>query len=173
MSDPNDRRAAFLESLAGHQGIIHKIGHLYFDDPVEREDFFQEVLLNAWRSYASFSGASTFTTWLYRIALNTALERLRAERAKRGQLVALPADETVEIAAPPAHDEAASRDLRRAIEGLDDLEKSVILLYIEGESYGEIADITGLTENHVGVKINRIKQKLRERLTPREDRHGT
>jgi RNA polymerase sigma-70 factor (ECF subfamily) len=173
MTDREDRRKSFMEGLAGHQGIIHKVGHLYFDDAVEREDFFQEVLLNAWGSYASFAGGSAFTTWLYRVALNTALQRLRADCVKRRRFVAAPAEEATQVAAAPAVGEAVSRDLRRAIEGLDDLEKSIILLYIEGSTYVEIADITGLTEGHVGVKINRIKNKLRERLAPREDRHGT
>ena len=168
-----DRRSAFLEDVSRHQGLIHKICRLYFHEPAEREDAFQDILLNAWRSYPSFAGRSAFSTWLYRVALNTALMRLRAARPERRNM-APGAAEKAEKVAVPAGETAGDdiRALRRAVESLDDLEKSVILLHLEDLGYREIAEITGLTENHVGVKLNRIKAKLRERLSAPEIEHG-
>ncbi len=159
-----------MEDVFRHQGIIHKIARLYFDDPTEREDVFQDILLNAWRSYDSFAGESSFSTWLYKVALNTALFRLRTRRAARRKLDMLP-EARASILGTAARDDAVL-GLRRAIGVLGDLEKSVILLHLEGKSYREIAEITGSTEGHVGVKLNRIKQKLKTRLAPQEKNDG-
>jgi RNA polymerase sigma-70 factor (ECF subfamily) len=170
MKKREDVRTRFMEDVFRHQGIIHKIARLYFDDPTEREDVFQDILLNAWRSYDSFAGASAFSTWLYKVALNTALFRLRARRVARRKLDALPEAGT-SVVSTEARDDAVL-GLRSAIGVLDDLEKSVILLHLEAKSYREIAEITGLTEGHVGVKLNRIKQKLKARMAPQEESDG-
>lgn len=160
-----------MEQIAAHQGIIHKIARLYFDADVEREDFFQEVLLNAWRTYPAFAGESAFSTWLYKVGLNTALMRLRAARTGRQKILAASKVSAEDHGGAEGRDDA-SRSLRRAMECLDDLEKSIIQMHLEGKSYREIAAITGLNEGHVGVKINRMKQKLRARLAPGQERHG-
>jgi RNA polymerase sigma factor (sigma-70 family) len=163
MNQSGDGRAAFLEQVARHQGVIHKLCRLYFNDPLEREDAFQDALLNAWRAYPRFAGQAAFSTWLYRVALNTILMRVRSARAERRRSGPVG---SIESAAIPDRSAAAieAHELRLAIESLDDAEKSIILLHLEAFSYPEIAEITGLTESHVGVKINRIKAKLKTRL---------
>jgi RNA polymerase sigma-70 factor (ECF subfamily) len=167
-----DLEKAFLEGVAAHQGILHRIGRIYFAAGTDREDFLQQALLNAWRSFPRFEGRSAFSTWLYRVALNTALMQRRREpesvrpRGALDDLDALPAP-----APRPDEEEALSR-LRRAIMGLGSIDRSIVLLYLEELSYCEIAEITGLTENHIGVRLNRIKGRLRERLENEEDRHG-
>jgi RNA polymerase sigma-70 factor (ECF subfamily) len=170
MKEREDVRNRFMEDVFRHQGIIHKIARLYFDDPTEREDVFQDVLLNAWRSYDSFAGASAFSTWLYKVALNTALLKLRASRAARRKSEGLQKADAP-IANVDARDDAVL-SLRSAMRTLNDLEKSIILLHLDGKSYRETAEITGLTEGHIGVKLNRIKQKLKTRLAPQEESDG-
>lgn len=161
-----------MEELAHHQGIIHKLCRLYFRDGLAREDAFQDILLNAWKAYPTFAGRSSFSTWLYRVALNTILMRVRASKTERRE--PRPKTEASLIAAPESA--ASTGDgsilLRRAIDSLDEAEKAIILLYLEEMPYRDIAEITGLTENHVGVKISRIKLKLKGRLGELEDVHG-
>jgi len=173
-----DLEKTFLEGVAAHQGILHRIGRLYFAAQADREDFLQQALLNAWRSFPRFEGRSAFSTWLYRVALNTALMQIRRREPSRiggagtvdpGELESLPAP-------APSRPEADEKDLarlRRAIMDLGPIDRSVVLLYLEELSYREIAEITGITENHVGVRLNRIKARLRDRLEGEEDRHGS
>ena len=165
----------FMAGVSAHQGILHRIGRLYFEMKSDREDFLQQALLNAWRSYPRFEGRSSFSTWLYKVALNTALMRLRKrqETAAGGERTGL---EDLEALAGPEPRSAPEEDLsrlRRAIRGLQPIDRSVVLLYLEELSYREIAEITGLTENNVGVRLSRIKDRLRERIDREEERHGS
>jgi RNA polymerase sigma-70 factor (ECF subfamily) len=155
----------FVRLIDEHQGIIHKICLVYTDDEDDRKDLFQEILLNAWRSFPSYEYRAKFSTWLYRVALNTALMGLRRRRP-----------ETIDVhsvadllPAPPEPDREDVRILYRTIESLPPGDKALILLYLDDLSYQEISEITGLSENHVGVKINRIKKKLASRM---EHVHG-
>lgn len=169
-----DLEKAFLERIEAHQGILHRIGRLYFAAKTDREDFLQQALLNAWRSYPRFEGRSAFSTWLYRVALNTALMQKRrrdpVESSEAGRFDAMPALPTAPGRSESGED--LSR-LRQAILSLGPIDRSIVLLYLEDLSYREIAEITGLTENHVGVRLNRIKNRLRELLEGEEDRHGS
>lgn len=136
----------------------------------DREDLFQEILVNAWKAYPRFEGRSKFSTWLYRIALNTALMQLRKDiRHRKNEHV-----NVQDMPEEPAQEEWEDKEYRflySAIDRLDDVEKAVILLYLEELSYTEIAYILGFTENHVGVKINRIKKKLKDILEYQD--HGS
>lgn len=172
-----DLEKTFLEGVTAHQGILHRIGRLYFAAPADREDFVQQALLNAWRSFPRFEGRSAFSTWLYRVALNTALMQQRRREPPRsgsGKTGGLDALESLPApAAPPEPDEEAMSRLRRAVMDLGPIDRSIVLLYLEELSYRDIAEITGLTENHIGVRLNRIKARLRDRLEREEDRHGS
>jgi RNA polymerase sigma factor (sigma-70 family) len=150
----------FSEQIYSHLGILHKICRTYKRDPDDRDDLFQEIVFNAWKSYPKFEGRSKFSTWLYRVALNTALYQNRKDRffGKKVDLELIQHHVAVEV-------KDDNTDLLwMAINKLDELEKSVVVLYLEELPYKEISEITGLTENNVAVKLNRIKSKMKKIL---------
>lgn len=152
---------AFLALMAEHQGIIHKICRLYRDSREDREDLFQEITFQLWKSFPSFKGNSLISTWLYRIALNTAIASYRKEKPTIDYVETLP-----EFAEESQNEELILRQERllTAIKQLSESEKAIIALYLEDLSYLQIAEILGISENNVGVKINRIKTKIQQLL---------
>lgn len=149
----------FIENIEKNQLIIHKISNIYFDTREDREDFFQDVLLNSWRSFPNFEGKSKFSTWLYKVALNTALRKLRS---KKNKIKTININEVkTEFKEEESNYEENVMLLYKAINSLDELDRMITMLYLDKLSYREISEITGLTETNVGVKINRIKQKLK------------
>jgi RNA polymerase sigma factor (sigma-70 family) len=158
-------RKEFVDILNNHRGLIYKVCHLYCDDPEDRKDLFQEIVLQVWKSLGSFRQESTIGTWMYRIALNTAITHFRKEK-RLGGTVSLTG-----IDIPDLNDsnekEDQLKELFKAIENLDRLDKSIILLYLEEKSYEEISEITGLSRTNVGVRLNRIKIKLSNTVTNR------
>jgi RNA polymerase sigma-70 factor (ECF subfamily) len=158
------KKEEFLSLVNQNKGILYRISRLYGENEADRKDLFQDILLNLWKGYASFRNESKFSTWLYRIALNTCITAYRKKRRnlpilsireKHNQIpdVSFNADYIEDI-----------RHLYQAIGKLDKLEKAIIILYLEEKSYEEIAEIAGITTNHAGVKITRIKAKLRQYL---------
>jgi RNA polymerase sigma-70 factor (ECF subfamily) len=133
---------------------------VYGRDTEEQRDLFQEMVLQLWRSYASFQGQSSFTTWMYRVALNTAL----LERRKASRRPSMSQGGDVEFrnvaAETPASDESV-RMLRVCIQELPDLDRAIVLLYLEERSYDEISEITGLSRSNVSVRLVRLKERLR------------
>lgn len=152
----------FLELVNRCQKVIHKVCWLYADSPEDRQDLFQEILFQLWRSYPSFAGKSNFSTWTYRIALNTAITALRKE-TRRPEQVELNTDA---IASEAAAAGPASREqveiLYRLIRRLSRVDRALIMLYLDDLSYREISEVLGLSENNIGVKLNRIKSRLQE-----------
>ena len=135
-----------------------------FKDNDDVNDLFQDMLLQLWQAWPSFKGASKLTTWMYRVCLNTAIARLR----KSGRSPALQAltltQHGIPDIGPQRLDILFDNELQTAIEGLDRIDRALIMLYLDEKSYKEIAEIMGLTETNVGVKLNRIKTKLKERM---------
>lgn len=159
----------FAGIISQNQGILHKISSLYCNDPEEKNDLFQEILYQLWRSYPTFRNESKISTWIYRVALNTAITFLRKQKARPGQ-------DSFTEKIPDIQDDSEQELLDRqfkllytSIEKLDKIEKAIIMLYLEGASYEEIADIIGITSNHVGVKLNRIKAKLKSLINFLDD----
>lgn len=151
---------AFLVSIQQHQGILHKLCRLYRDSPEDREDLFQEMIYQLWKSYPTFSGNAKISTWMYRIALNTALAGFRKRSVPITYTDAVP-----DLPAASDHNTTIQQDrLFAALSQLSDAEKAIIALYLEDMSYQEISGIIGIDENYVGVKINRIKTKLKNIL---------
>ena len=152
---------AFLTLMAEHQGIIHKICRLYRDSREDREDLFQEITFQLWKSFPSFKGNSLISTWLYRIALNTAIASYRKEKPTIDYVETLP-----EFAVVHQYEELILRQERllTAMKQLSESEKAIIALYLDDLSYLQIAEILGISENNVGVKINRIKTKIQQLL---------
>ena len=150
----------FLRNIMVNQGIIHKVTRIYCDNVDDRKDLFQEILIQLWKSYSSFKEQSKFSTWMYRVAINTAITAYK--RGSRQTANALFVREIPSIA-DDDYDYELEENLNllhTAIDQLTGIEKSIILLYLEEKSYEEIAEITGITQNYVRVKMNRIKKKL-------------
>jgi RNA polymerase sigma-70 factor (ECF subfamily) len=151
----------FLEIVRVNQGIIHKVCSVYCDNEEDRRDLFQEILAQLWKSFPGFRHESKFSTWMYRIALNTAITSFKKWRRQpaTGRL----SGDNYQIAEDTSSletDENIAR-LKQAIAKLSGIEKSIILLFLENKSYEDIAEITGITQNYVRVKMNRIKTKLK------------
>ncbi|MEJ0031571.1 MAG: RNA polymerase sigma factor [Bacteroidota bacterium] len=155
----DDLSRQFSEQISNHLGILHKICRTYKKDPDDRDDLFQEIVFNAWKSFPRFEGRSKFSTWLYRVALNTALYQNRKDHFFGKKI-------DVEILNNISVDvkEDNTDLLWMAINKLDELEKSIVVLYLEELPYKEISEITGLSENNVAVKLNRIKSKMKKIL---------
>ena len=142
-----------------HQGIVLHISALYSNSRDERDDVSQEIILQAWKSFKSFKDQSKFSTWLYRVALNTAISYLR--KSKKVELISMSNlnDPTVE-SVNELDEEIAN--LYQAINRLSKIDKALVLLYLEDYGYEEMAGILGISSTNVGVKINRIKKRLKK-----------
>lgn len=165
MSDREDR---YLRLVRENRGRLRRICRAYADSEAEEEDLFQEILLEAWRSLPSFEGRSKIDTWLYRVALNTALGHERKRDVRRE--ARLQEDELPRGSDPPRPDAWAAERRRldrlyQAIDRLDETDRALVLMYLDERSYAEMAEVLGLTENHVGVKLHRAKKKLSRWLT--------
>jgi RNA polymerase sigma-70 factor (ECF subfamily) len=162
-----ERERLFQELFAENRARIQRLCYGYLGPCGEVEDLFQDVMINVWNSLPNFRGESRASTWLYRVAVNTAL----LYRRKRRTTEPLPElRDPSRGAQQNLEDEERLQALRAAIATLPDQDRLIITLLLEGVSYKEISEITGLTVNHVGVKISRIKQTLEDMLT--EAPHG-
>lgn len=154
----------FVSYINDHRGLLFKICNLYCSDAEDRKDLFQEMVLQLWKAFPTFRGASSPSTWMYRVALNTAISNYRKSlRRPQKQEQDQQLFEVPDINTLPMQVENQQM-LYAAIEKLNDLEKAVILLYLDEKSYAEIAEILGITISNVGVRINRIKNKLSQQL---------
>jgi RNA polymerase sigma factor (sigma-70 family) len=150
--------ATFVEQLNHNIGIAYKVCRLYFAHEDEREDVLQEMMYQLWKSYKSFDGRSKFSTWMYRVCLNTVLTYQRKRQPKKEEPLAATHHQIAEEISPDK-DETV-RLLFEAIRKLSPLNKAIILLYLENVSYEEIASVMGLTRSNVSVKLVRIKKEL-------------
>lgn len=162
-----EREDVFLEAIRENRGRLRRICRAYSGSRDEERDLYQEILLEAWRSLPSFHGDASLDTWLYRVALNTALARDRTRATRRE--ATLPEDDPVMGSDPPRPDErmAERKRLERlygAIDRLDATDRALVLMYLEERSYAEMAEVLGISANYVGVKLHRIRAKLAEWL---------
>ncbi|MBO4660454.1 MAG: sigma-70 family RNA polymerase sigma factor [Prevotella sp.] len=150
----------FLDMIEAQKRVIYKVCYIYAKDQEELNDLFQEVVLNLWKSFPRYRGDSKFSTWVYRVAMNTCITFLRRS-SSRPQTVPM----TANIAGQMVADEGTAaqlRELYRLINQLGKLERALILLWLEERSYQEMADILGISKANVAVKLNRIKGKLKQ-----------
>jgi RNA polymerase sigma-70 factor (ECF subfamily) len=162
----------FLDLVHRHQRIVGHVCALYARTPDERDDLYQEIVLQLWRSFPGFRGDAKFSTWMYRVALNTAL--LSRRRGARRIETTTEVDLADAPATAPDRDDDDLRALYAAIRSLPPLDRAIVLLYLEQHTHDEIAAITGLEPKNVGVRIVRIKQRLRERFAdPRAAEHAS
>lgn len=159
----NGAQAAFITALERNRGILFKVAAGYCSDRAEREDLIQDMIVQLWRSYERFDGRSSFSTWMYRIALNVAIlfyrheQRQARHRADAGFL-----EEALGTQEP--RDERISL-LREMVEQLDEMNRALMLLYLDDLPHSEIATILGISETNVATKIGRIKQRLKRIAT--------
>ena len=145
-----------------HAGIIIKICRAYTDNQADFEDYYQEVCLQVWRSRDNHDGQCAWTTWIYRIALNVCLTNQKQNK-KHSQNAEEPHTDTLIAPDTPFENEDINR-LYGAIRQLSEVDRAVILLYLDEKSYQEIADIIGTKANNIGVRVNRIKTRLEKLL---------
>ena len=150
----------FLKLIHNHQRIIYKVCKTYRDSREDQEDLFQEIVYQYWKSYPSFRGESKISSWMYQIALNIAIAVYRKQKLPVHYVDKMP-EQTFGLAEQVSENEER---LFKALRILSDTEKALISLFLEGFSYKEIAAITGITESNTGVRLNRIKNKLKELL---------
>jgi RNA polymerase sigma-70 factor (ECF subfamily) len=148
----------FTELLHQNQGIVHKICNLYFGNRIEKDDYQQELIIQLWKAFPSFSNQSKFSTWMYRVCLNAAIDILRKEKSQT-RLVKIDHDLT-KIPDDKDDDNSNQEKLHRAINRLSEIDKAIITMYLDEFSYKEIAEIVGISESNTGVKINRIKTEI-------------
>jgi RNA polymerase sigma-70 factor (ECF subfamily) len=158
----------FLQIITENQGIIHKVCSIYCDLEEDRRDLFQEILVQLWKSYPSFRSESKFTTWMYRVALNTAITSFKKDKRQPDKSGI--SYENLQLAEEiyDTRTEDQIIILNQAVSQLSGIEKSIILLFLEDKKYEEIAEITGITQNYVRVKMNRIKKKLKMLMNTKE-----
>lgn len=149
----------FLDLIDEYQKIIHKVCSMYTDDREDHDDLFQEILLQLWQGYPRFKGDAKISTWMYRVSLYTAISSVKKRKKQQPEQEYIYLQPKMENPDPYQFE-----NLTAAIEILSKTDKALVMLYLEEKSYKEIAEIMGMTESNVGVKINRIKKRLKEIL---------
>mgnify|MGYP005996243331 FL=1 len=156
----------FVAQLEENQNIVHKICRMYTNDQQSHKDLFQEITIQLWRAYPNFRGDSKFSTWMYRVALNTAITLYRKSKRR----IKTQDYDTVhfKISDIPYDDETEQQLnlMYKAVKQLNDIEKALVFLYLEDKNYRDISETLGISEVNARVKMNRIKTKLKTILNP-------
>ena len=159
------QEAQFLRDLNQHAGMVHRICRSYFTDFDEQQDAFQEIVYQLWKSYEGFKGDSKFSTWMYKVALHTVFGQLRKGKNNiRVQPLTTSLTERIATDETALAQQEKLQSLYSAINTLTPVDKAITLLYLDDNSYDEIAAITGITKTNVSVRLVRIKKKLEEKL---------
>ena len=166
MSSPNDKQTAFLQLIRDNKGILYKICHSYCRNKDDHEDLMQEMIYQLWRSGEEFDPHYKLSTWMYRIALNVAISFYR-KQTRSGARVEL-GFQVMELEDPGSGPEEELEQkidlLQQFIAGLGELDKALMILYLEERPYREIAEILGITETNVATKLSRIKGRLKQQF---------
>ena len=158
----------FYQILKDNENRIYRICRIYAVSPIEPQDLFQEVVIQIWKSFSTFKGKSDISTWIYKIALNVCnrskmqFDRSNNKTAQLESIAFLPSEAT-----PDKSEQIKYRALRECISLLKESDKSIVILSLEELPYKKIAIITGLTENHIAVKMKRIRRSLLDCITPK------
>jgi len=143
----------FLEILTNYQGIVHKVSLVYFRDKTDREDNFQEIVYQLWKSYPKLQNKNSIGSWIYAVSINTSISRIKKEKRIEYREEVSELSDKSDIFDEISMNESL-RLLINAIHNLDEIDKSIMLLYLEEKSYDEIAEIIGISKSNVGVRIN-------------------
>ena len=156
----------FVTELQDNQNIVHKVCTLYTNDRDSHNDLFQEITIQLWKAYPKFRGDAKFSTWMYRVALNTAITLYRKQKRRidtadyESVIFKIKADEYDET------EELQLKLMYKAVKQLNDVDKALVFLYLEDKNYTEISETLGISEVNARVKMHRIKTKLRTILNP-------
>jgi RNA polymerase sigma-70 factor (ECF subfamily) len=158
----------FLEILSAYQGILHKVNIIYFRNRADREDNFQEIVYQLWKSFPSLQNRDSIGSWIYAVSINTSISKIKKEyrieyREKMPESI-----DKIDIAEELSLSESY-RMLLQAIYNLNEIDKSIMLLYLEEKSYDEISEIIGISKSNVGVRISRAKELLKQNLNILKD----
>ena len=149
----------FLELIEQHKGILYKVSKMYMDNSEDQNDLVQEIVLQLWKSYERFEGNAQFSTWMYRVSLNTALTYFKKEKKKTDQHTLIENIDQID-----EHDSGENETqlelFYKAIQELNKVEKALIFLFLEGQSHKEIGQNLGISEGNARVKLNRTKEKI-------------
>jgi RNA polymerase sigma factor (sigma-70 family) len=151
----------FEKQIKENEVLLHKICRIYADTEADRQDLFQEIMMQLWRAYPKYKGDAKFSTWMYRVGINTAITGLRK---KKDLITTNDTKLSVHISDDDRsyEEEERWRQLYSAIDQLNQIEKAIVMLYMEDRSYVEMEDILGISQGNLRVKMNRIKEKLRQ-----------
>lgn len=153
---------AFIRLVTENRGMLYKVCRMYGDTEPDRQDLFQEIIIQLWRSFPRFRGEARVSTWLYRIALNTAISDLRRQRRHITPVDPDLLPTQLQDVQYSTEKEEQLQQLYAAIDRLTEVEKALTMLYLEDKSYQEMEEILGIPQNNLRVKMNRIKEKLRK-----------
>jgi RNA polymerase sigma-70 factor (ECF subfamily) len=156
----------FLALLEEHKGILYKVANAYCKDREDRPDLIQEIILQLWRSFGRFDPSYRFSTWMYRVAMNVGISFYRSQAGRRRQAVSIE-EFGIDLAAADQVLEEASEEVRllhEQISKMDELNRALILLYLDGCSYAAMAEILGISVTNVATRISRIKERLQRDL---------
>ena len=151
----------FLEKIEKHKGVIFKISKMYMDNSDDQKDLFQEITFQVWKAYPTFEGKSKFSTWLYRVALNTAIIFLKSEKRRSFINNEEVENFTMQVEDYDDQDEKNISLMYKAIQQLNEIDKALIFYYLQNYSGKEIAENLGISEVNARVKLNRAKDKLK------------
>ena len=152
----------FEKHIREHELLLHKVCRMYAYTDADRQDLFQEMVIQLWKAYPKFKGDAKLSTWMYRIAINTAITGLRKKKNFITTYGHASFPENISDDSPGMAQEEQLQQLYKAIEQLNEIEKAIVMLYMEDRSYTEMEDILGISEGNLRVKMNRIKEKLRQ-----------
>jgi len=150
----------FEQLINEHELLIYKICRMYTYTEADRQDLFQDIVIQLWNAFPKFKGEAKFSTWLYRVAINTAITGLRRKRdfIQSYEHAALPANTSDDTSTDI---EEQLQEMYTAIEQLNEIEKAIVMLYLEDKTYEEMEEILGINQGNLRVKMNRVKDKLR------------
>lgn len=157
------KETVFANLIREHQGLLFKVTSIYTNNKEDQEDLFQEVIYQLWKYFDTFRNESKISTWMYRVAMNTAITQLKKSKRNSNSV---PITEVILNRSETKNDvlEERLKLLYQQIQDLNPLEKGLMLLLLEDKSYKEMAQITGLSETNVGTRISRIKAKLKKNM---------
>lgn len=156
----------FISVIRENQNLIYKICYSYCSNSEDQKDLQQDILIQLWNSFRKFDGRVKISTWIYRIALNTAISFYRKDSRYKMKTVALDAS-IISLSAfePDTGCDEKIILLHKFIERLNEIDKALILLYLDNNSYKDMSEVLGITETNVATKINRVKKKLKEKFS--------
>ena len=158
-----DKKEIFIASIKNNEGIIYKIASVYTNNMDDKNDLIQEIIYQLWKSYDSFNQKSSLSTWMYRVALNVAIYQLKVSKKR---VLTVPIEKQILNYQEIENNESEEKWqlFRRQISNLNLLDKAIITLYLDNNSYDKIAEIIGISSSNVGTKLSRIKEKLKTQI---------